>query len=95
MGGADSGYDLRDTENQVTKYNGSGCLIHGLSIVADSFLVIEQLLNERPEEAENLIPALKNNWRGYENLRAIIKSYSKYGMVKIMPIVWQQKLQIR
>ena len=43
MGGVASGYDMRDTENQGTKYNGSGCLIHGLSVMADSFVAIDKL----------------------------------------------------
>ena len=62
MGGFDSGIDLRDTKQQGTKYNGSGCLIHGLTVVADCFIAIDSLLKERPDEAENLIPALKNNF---------------------------------
>ncbi|MBO5912270.1 MAG: pyruvate formate lyase family protein, partial [Clostridia bacterium] len=33
MGGIKTGYDMRDTENQGTPYNGSGCLIHGLSVM--------------------------------------------------------------
>ena len=41
MGGIESGVDMRDTKEQGTKYNGSGCLIHGLSIIADSFVAID------------------------------------------------------
>ena len=48
MGGIETGIDTRDTRNQGTKYNGSGCLIHGLSVVADSFAAIDRLLEERP-----------------------------------------------
>ena len=50
MGGADSGYDMRDTVHQGTAYNGSGCLIHGLSVMADSFVAVDRLLRERPED---------------------------------------------
>ncbi|MCQ2437077.1 MAG: pyruvate formate lyase family protein, partial [Clostridia bacterium] len=32
MGGIESGYDTRDPKHQGTKYIGSGCLIHGLSV---------------------------------------------------------------
>ena len=35
MGCVDTAVDCRETEEQGTKYNGSGCLIHGLSVVAD------------------------------------------------------------
>jgi hypothetical protein len=51
MGGVDSGYDMRDTEHQGTKYNGSGCLIHGLAVVADSLYAVEKMLSEHPEYA--------------------------------------------
>jgi len=79
MGGCNTGYDLRDADNQGTKYNGSGCLIHGLSVISDSFIAIDELLKTRPEDAPRLLPALKNNWIGYEDLREFLKSASKYG----------------
>lgn len=78
-GGLDSAYDVRDTEHQGTPYNGSGCLIHGLSVIADSFVAIDHLLKDRPEDAENLIAACKNNFEGYEELRSYLKSCPKYG----------------
>lgn len=79
MGGKDSGYDMRDPENQGTPYNGSGCLIHGLSVMADSFVAIDKLLEERPQDAKNLIDALKNNFEGYEELHAFLKAAPKFG----------------
>ncbi len=78
-GGLETGIDVRDTEEQGTQYNGSGCLIHGLSIVADSIVAVDCLLRERPWEAENLIKACKVNFAGYEELRAYLKSCPKYG----------------
>ena len=36
MGGLEYGADMRDTKNRGTKYNGSGCLVHGLSVLATS-----------------------------------------------------------
>jgi len=78
-GGLESGIDVRDTEEQGTKYNGSGCLIHGLSIVVDSFIAVEHLLRERPQDAENLIKACKANFEGYEELREYLKACPKYG----------------
>ena len=79
MGGVESGYDMRDTKNQGTKYNGSGCLIHGLSVMADSFVAIDKLLEERPEDAENLLAALKANFVGYEELHKFLKAAPKFG----------------
>lgn len=79
MGGLESGIDLRDTNKQGTKYNGSGCLIHGVSVVADSFIAIDRLIKERPQDIENLVPALKNNFVGYEDLRDFLLSCNKFG----------------
>ncbi len=79
MGGIESGYDTRDITHQSTKYNGSGCLIHGSSVVADSFIAIDKLVRERPEDAENLLDALKNNFEGYEELREFLLSAPKFG----------------
>jgi len=79
MGGLDSGYDMRDVRHQGTKYNGSGCLIHGLAVVADSFVAVDHLLAERPEDAGTLLEALQRNFEGYEELRAYLQSCPKYG----------------
>ena len=62
MGGTESGIDARDTKKQGTKYNGSGCLIHGLSVVADSFIAVDTLLKERPQDADRLLDALRTNF---------------------------------
>lgn len=79
MGGIESGYDTRDINNQGTKYNGSGCLIHGTSVVADSFIAIDKLVKERPEDAQKLLDALKCNFEGYEELREFLLSAPKFG----------------
>ena len=78
-GGLETAVDVRDTQEQGTKYNGSGCLIHGLSVVADSFVAIDHLLKDRPEDAEKLIAACGCNFEGYEELRSYLKSCPKYG----------------
>ena len=78
-GGLETGIDVRDVTEQGTPYNGSGCLIHGLSIVADSFVAVDHLLKDRPEDAQNLIDACKCNFEGYEELRDYLKSCPKYG----------------
>ncbi len=79
MGGIESGYDTRDITHQGTKYNGSGCLIHGTSVVADSFVAIDKLIAERPEDAQKLLDALKCNFEGYEELREFLLSAPKFG----------------
>ncbi len=79
MGGIENGIDLRDIEKQGTKYNGSGCLIHGASVVADSFVAIDNLLKERPNDAEILVDALKNNFYGQDDLYNYLKAQPKFG----------------
>lgn len=79
MGGLENGIDLRDTKRQGTVYNGSGCLIHGVSVVADSFAAVDCLLKQRPQDAEKLSEALKNNFRGYEELRNFLSGCPKFG----------------
>ena len=78
-GGLETAVDVRDTQEQGTKYNGSGCLIHGLSVIADSFIAIDHLLAQRPEDAENLIAACQCDFTGFEELRDFLKACPKYG----------------
>ncbi len=79
MGGIETGIDMRDTKEQGTKYNGSGCLIHGLSIIADSFVAIDCFLKDYPDDAERLLNALRNNFEGEEELREYLSSCPKFG----------------
>lgn len=79
MGGIESGIDVRDTKAQGTKYNGSGCLIHGLSVVADSFAAIDTLLAERPEDAGRMLEALRDNFEHDPEMRQYLMKAEKYG----------------
>ncbi len=79
MGGLENGIDMRDYNAQGTKYNGSGCLIHGISVIADSFSAIDKLLAERPEDAGKLVDAIKANFAGYEDLQEFLLSADKFG----------------
>lgn len=79
MGGLETGIDCRDTNKQGTKYNGSGCLIHGLSVVADSFIAIDRFVKERPQDADLLIEALKNDFDGFDELREWLLACPKFG----------------
>ncbi|MEG2009832.1 MAG: pyruvate formate lyase family protein, partial [Clostridia bacterium] len=79
MGGIESGIDMRDVRRQGTKYNGSGCLIHGLTLVADSFAAIDDVLSERPEDAERLLEALRTDFEQDEELRQYLLTAEKFG----------------
>jgi len=80
MGGLESGIDMRDGERQGTKYNGSGCLIHGLSILADSFEAIADYADSRDEgECERLLHALRTDFREEELLRQNLLCSRKFG----------------
>ena len=79
MGGVESGIDTRDTKRQGAKYNGSGCLIHGLSVVADSFIAIDTLLKERPQDADRLVEALRNNFENDPQMHEYLMNCKKFG----------------
>lgn len=79
MGGMESGIDMRDTERQGTKYNGSGCLIHGVSVLADSFIAIDTLLEERPEDADRMLEALRTDFEQDEEMHQYLLSCDKFG----------------
>lgn len=79
MGGIESGIDMRDTEEQGTKYNGSGCLIHGLSVMADSFIAIDTLIEERPEDADRMLEALRDNFEHDEEMHQYLLECDKFG----------------
>jgi choline trimethylamine-lyase len=83
MGGRESGADMRDIHEQGVKYNGSGCLIHGLGTVADSFLAVNYLYKEGAAfgfDPAKLADALRANFNGYDALRDFMSSKPpKYG----------------
>ncbi len=79
MGGIESGIDMRDTKRQGTKYNGSGCLIHGAAVLADSFIAIDTLLTERPEDADRMLLALRTNFEQDEEMRQYLLGCDKFG----------------
>ena len=79
MGGLEYGADMRDTKAQGTKYNGSGCLVHGLTVLADSFIAIDEFVKKYPDGKDMLLDALKNNFEGYEDLKEFLMSCAKFG----------------
>lgn len=79
MGGLEYGADMRDTKKQGTKYNGSGCLIHGLTVLADSFIAIDKYNEKYNDGGELLLKALECNFEGYDELRSFLLSCPKFG----------------
>lgn len=79
MGGLEYGADMRDAKEQGTKYNGSGCLVHGLTVLADSFVAIDEFIKKYPDGKEMLTDALMKNFEGYEDLREFLLSCPKFG----------------
>ncbi len=79
MSGLTYGADTRDTAKQGTKYNGSGCLVHGLTVLADSFIAMDKYAKEYPDGFDRLVEAIKANFEGYEDVREFLKSAPKFG----------------
>lgn len=79
MGGIDTGTDTRDTRTQGTRYNGSGCLIHGLSVISDSFTAIDSLLHEHPDDCGRLLEALRTDFEEDPDLRRYLLQCDKFG----------------
>lgn len=79
MGGLTYGADMRDTKKQGTKYNGSGCLIHGLSVLADSFIAIDEYVKKYGDNVDLLKDALAKNFEGYNELKEFLLSCPKFG----------------
>jgi len=80
--------DIRDPEEQGTRYNASGCLIHGLSVVADSLYAVGRALSygkwtaARPggsRQAADIRAALQKDFQGYGELRHFLSSQDKFG----------------
>lgn len=85
FGGLESGHDMRDPLNPGVKYCGSGCLIHGLSVVTDSIIALRHYLQETPDGFPRLLEALKDDFKNDKELRARLLAYPKYGSTKEEP----------
>ena len=68
--------DMRDPETPGVRYNGSGCLIHGLGVVADSLLALRAALKEWP--AEQIRAALGSDFKSDPRLQAFLAAQPKY-----------------
>jgi len=79
LSGLVTGRDYRDPYQPGTPYQGSGCLVHGLSVVADSLTAVADCRREQVADAGKLLAALRNDFRGAEPLRAFLLARDKYG----------------
>jgi len=79
MGGLRYGADMRATDKKATKYNGSGCLVHGLTVLADSFIAIDEFIKKYPDGKQMLRDAIMKDFEVYEELRSFLMSCHKFG----------------
>ncbi len=75
--GFDSFRDMRDPEKPGTRYHHSGCLIHGLSVIADSFTALKSAVPQFG--AAELRKALAADFKGYQKIRQYLLQLDKYG----------------
>jgi formate C-acetyltransferase len=71
--------DMRDPQEQGTRYNASGCLIHGLSVVADSLYAVGRAISYGEWTAADIRDALQKDFEGYGELRHFLSSQDKFG----------------
>ncbi len=71
--------DMRDPQEQGTRYNASGCLIHGLSVVADSIYAVDRALSYGKWTAADIREALQKDFEGQGEMRHFLSSQNKFG----------------
>jgi formate C-acetyltransferase len=71
--------DMRDPEEQGTRYNASGCLIHGLSVVVDSLYAVGRAISYGEWTASDIRDALQKDFEGYGELHHFLSSQDKFG----------------
>ncbi|MHB9138433.1 MAG: pyruvate formate lyase family protein [Victivallaceae bacterium] len=79
LGCLENGRDMRDIDTPGTKYSGSGCLIHGLSVLTDSLVAAKSYLEHKIDSPEKLLEALKHDFKGFEEIRVFLSAQPKYG----------------
>ena len=76
MGGLESGRDMRAVDEPGVPYSSSGCLIHGLGTVADSFSAIRYVFKHGDRfgiSPRDLLDAVRNNFEGYDEVRDLVQ----------------------
>lgn len=71
--------DMRHPEKPGTRYHASGCLIHGLSVVADSLCAVQRAVCERRWTGAELRAALACDFDGSDEIRHFLANQPKYG----------------
>ncbi|MHC4693998.1 MAG: pyruvate formate lyase family protein [Planctomycetota bacterium] len=71
--------DVRDPQEQGARYNATGCLIHGLSVVTDSLYAVGRALSYGKWTAEDIRSALQKNFEEHGELRHFLLSQNKFG----------------
>ncbi len=72
-----TGRDMRDPKNPGARYNGSGCLIHGLGVVSDSINALKAAV---PLFGwEKIRKALQADFEGFEDVQEFLDNVPKYG----------------
>ncbi len=79
MGAMETYRDMRDVQTQGTTYNGSGCLIHGFSVVVDSIYAVGQFLAAGLWDCGKLRRALEDNFAGSDDILSFVSRQSKFG----------------
>lgn len=79
MEGLRTGRDMRDAKAPGVTYFGSGCLIHGLSVVTDSIVAIRHMLHDHAAAPDAFLAALRNDFRDAEPLQQYLIGLPKYG----------------
>jgi pyruvate-formate lyase len=71
--------DMRDPKQPGVRYNGSGCLIHGLSVVTDSIYAVQKALASNKWTFLQIQNALKDNFASDKALQSFLLSQDKFG----------------
>jgi formate C-acetyltransferase len=78
MDSFDSFRDMRDPKHPGVRYNASGCLIHGLGVVADSLEALQAAMASGLWTADEIREALATDFKDQEKLREFLESQVKY-----------------
>lgn len=70
---------MRDPKEPGVRYNASGCLIHGLTVVANSLHAAQRALEAGVCTAHDLRAALASDFEGAGDLRDFLARQSKFG----------------
>ncbi len=79
MGGLSTGRDVRDAKNPGCAYRASGCLVHGLGVVADSLLAVRHYMEHKIDTPEALLEALRRDFKDASRIHLFLTGQPKYG----------------